>query len=82
MEGSYVGFKAFGECTLETGMYYDSANLLPAKDKTLINAGVSYLFHSFLFSVEGTNLGDELYEDFNGYPMPGRAFYFTVGYRY
>ena len=82
MEGSYVGFKAFGECTLETGMYYDSANLLPAKDKTLINAGISYLFHSFLFSVEGTNLGDELYEDFNGYPMPGRAFYFTVGYRY
>ena len=82
MEGSYAGFKAFGECIRETGMYYDSANLLPAKDKTLINAGVSWLFHSFLFSVEGTNLGNELYEDFNGYPMPGRAFYFTVGYRY
>ena len=82
LEGSYAGFKAFGEWILETGMYYDSANLLPAKDKTLINGGISYLFHSFLFSVEGTNLGDELYEDFNGYPMPGRAFYFTVGYRY
>ncbi len=82
LEGSYAGFKAFGECIRETGMYYDSANLLPAEDKTLINAGISWLFHSFLFSVEGTNLGDRLYEDFNGYPMPGRAFYFTVGYRY
>jgi len=82
IEGRYAGLKAYVECIRETGMYYDSANLLPAKDKTLFNAGISYLFHAFLFSLEGTNLGNDQYEDFNGYPMPGRAFYFTVGYRY
>ena len=82
LEARYSGVKVFGEYVRETGMYYDSANLLPAKDKDEVNAGISWLFHSFLFSLEGTNLTNEEYEDFNGYPMPGRAFYFTVGYRY
>ena len=82
LEGRYAGVKVFGEYVRETGMYYDSANLLPAKDKNEVNGGISWLFHSFLFSFEGRNLTNEQYEDFNGYPMPGRAFYFTVGYRY
>jgi len=82
LEAWYAGVKVFGEYVRETGMYYDSANLLPAKDKNEINSGISWLFHSFLFSLEGRNLTNEQYEDFNGYPMPGRAFYFTVGYRY
>ncbi len=82
LEARYAGVKVYGEYIRETGMYYDSANLLPAKDKNEFNAGVSWLLHSFLFSLEGRNLTNEQYEDFNGYPMPGRAFYFTVGYRY
>ncbi len=82
IEARYAGVKVYGEYIRETGMYYDSANLLPAKDKNEINSGISWLFHSFLFSLEGRNLTNEQYEDFNGYPMPGRAFYFTVGYRY
>ena len=81
-EARYAGVKVFGEYLRETGMFYDSANLLPAKDKNQVNAGISWLFHSFLFSFEGRNVTNEQYEDFNGYPMPGRAFYFTVGYRY
>jgi len=82
LEARYAGVKVFCEYLRETGMYYDSANLLPAKDKNEINSGISWLFHSFLFSLEGRNLTNQQYEDFNGYPMPGRAFYFTVGYRY
>ena len=82
LEARYAGVKVYGEYIRETGMCYDSANLLPAKDKNEFNAGVSWLLHSFLFSLEGRNLTNEQYEDFNGYPMPGRAFYFTVGYRY
>jgi hypothetical protein len=31
------GVKVFGEYVRETGMYYDSANLLPAKDKNEVN---------------------------------------------
>ena len=82
LEARYAGFKVFCEYLRETGMYYDSANLLPAKDKDEVNSGISWLFRSFLFSLEGRNLTNQQYEDFNGYPMPGRAFYFTVGYRY
>ena len=82
IEARYAGVKVYGEYVRETGMYYDSANLLPAKDKNEINSGISWLFHSFLFSLEGRNLTNEQYEDFNSCPMPGRAFYFTVGYRY
>ena len=82
LEARYAGVKVFGEYLRETGMFYDSANLLPAKDKNEINSGISWLFHSFLFSLEGRNLTNQQYEDFNGYPMPGRAFYFSVGYRY
>jgi len=82
IEGRYAGLKAYAEYIRETGMYYDSANLLPAKDKNLFNAGISWLYRSILLSLEGKNLTNDDYEDFNGYPMPGRAFYFTVGYRY
>jgi len=82
LEARYAGGKVFVEYVRETGLYYDSANLLPAKDKNELNAGISYLYKSFLFSLEGRNLTNQQYEDFNGYPMPGRAFYFTVGYRY
>ena len=82
IEGRYAGFKAHVECIHETGMYYDSPNLVQAADKTLFNAGISWLYDSFLFSLEARNLGNDNYEDFHGYPMPGRAFYFTVGYRY
>lgn len=82
IEAKYTGFKVYAEYVKQTGMYYDSANLLQAEDKKEINAGISWLFHSFLFGLEGKNLTNDQYEDFNGYPMPGRAFYFTVGYRY
>ncbi|MBW2709079.1 MAG: TonB-dependent receptor [Deltaproteobacteria bacterium] len=82
LEARYAGVKVYGEYVRETGMFYDSANLLPAKDKNEINSGISWLFHSFLFSLTGRNLTNQQYEDFHGYPMPGRAFYFTVGYRY
>ena len=59
-------------------MYYDTANLLKAEDKKEINACVSWLFRSFLFRLEAKNITDNHYEDFNGYPLPGRAGFFTV----
>lgn len=82
LEARYGGVKVYLEYLRETGIYYDSANLLPADDKNVFNAGISWLYRSFLFSLEGKNLTNDRYEDFNGYPMPGRAFSFTVGYRY
>jgi iron complex outermembrane receptor protein len=33
-----------------------------------------------LLTFEAKNLEDDQYEDFNGYPLPGRSYYFTVKY--
>ncbi|MDY6974077.1 MAG: TonB-dependent receptor, partial [Thermodesulfobacteriota bacterium] len=82
IEARYEGFKIDFEYVGERGMYYDTANLLKADDKKEINAGVSWLFRSFLCSFEAKNLKDDQYEDFNGYPLPGRSFFFTIKYSY
>ncbi len=82
LEAFYAGFRIYGEYTGETGIYYDTANLLPAPDKEEINAGISYSVGTWQFQLEGRNLTDELYEDFNGYPLPGRSFYASVKYNF
>lgn len=82
IEARYKGFKVYYEKTIGEGLYYDTANLLRAEDKKEINAGISWLFHSFLFTFEAKNLGDDRYEDFNGYPLPGRSYYFTFRYSF
>jgi len=82
IEGRYRGLKAYFEYLVEKGMYYDAPNLREAPDKKEANAGISWLNAPFLFTLEGKNLGDKQYEDFNGYPMPGRSFYFTVKYTF
>lgn len=82
LEGGYKGFKVYSEYIAEKDMYYDIANLLKAKDKEEINAGISWLFRSVLLNFEARNLGDNNYEDFNRYPMPGRSYFFSVKYSY
>ncbi|MBW1712376.1 MAG: TonB-dependent receptor, partial [Deltaproteobacteria bacterium] len=78
LEARYKGFKVYGECAVDKDMYYDTANLLQAEDKVEFNAGISWLFRSFLLSFEAKNIGDDRYEDFNGYPLPGRSFCLTL----
>lgn len=80
VEAQYEAFKMYIEKIIEKGMYYDTANLLKAKDKKEVNAGISWLFHPLLFSFEAKNLGDNQYEDFNGYPLPGRSYFFSLRY--
>lgn len=82
LEARFAGFTVYGEYIRETGMYYDTTNLLPAADKDEINAGIGWSTGSWLFQIEGKNLADELYEDFNGYPLPGRSFYASVKYAF
>ena len=82
LEARYKGFKVYGEYIREEDMYYDTANLLKARDKSLYNAGVSYLYRSWLFSLDAKNLSDEQYEDFSGYPLPGTSYNFTVKYSF
>jgi len=81
-EARYKGIKLYLEYVRDEDMYYDTANLRKADDKNEINAGISFVYSNWLFSVEGKNLNDDLYEDFNSYPLPGRSFYTTIKYEF
>ena len=70
----------YGEYCLAEDMFYDTANLLPAATKREFNLGLALAWGDWRVEVEGRNLSDEEYEDFNGYPLPGRAFYLTLRY--
>ncbi|MBF0449899.1 MAG: TonB-dependent receptor [Candidatus Magnetomorum sp.] len=83
LEARHEGFKLYLEYLAEKKMFYDAANLLEANDKDELNAGISCLFkNKWLLTLEGKNLGDDLYEDFNGYPRPGRSFFVSAKYTY
>ncbi len=82
IEAKYKGVKLHTEYIAEKDSYYDMPNLLNAEDKEEVNAGISWLFKSFLLTFEAKNLGDDHYEDFNGYPLPGRSYFFSIKYNY
>ena len=82
LEVRHSSLKVYLEYIQEKEMYYDTANLLKADDKEEINAGISWLWRSVTVSLEGRNLGDEMYEDFNGYPQPGRSFSASISYAF
>lgn len=80
VESRYGNFKLYAEYTAEKNLYYDTANLLEAEDKEEVNAGISWLFRSALISFEAENIGNNQYEDFNGYPLPGSSYCLTLKY--
>ncbi len=82
IEARYGDFKLYAEYLAEKDLYYDTANLLEAEDKEEVNAGISWLFRSALLTFEAENIGDNQYEDFNGYPLPGRSYSLTVKYSF
>ena len=64
----------------ESGVYYDTGNLLPAADKNIYNSGVRYRGGNLLLSAGVNNIGDSTYEDFNGFPQAGRNWLVTAEY--
>ncbi len=74
--------KFYVERLIQKNMYYDTANLLPADTKDETNAGISILYRKFLLTLTLNNIEDNHYQDFNGYPMPGRSFFVTLQYRF
>ena len=69
--GNWSPFYHFG---FIEGAFYDRANLLPIKTKRLHDLGLGYSFSHGTITAEAKNLLDENYEDFNGYPTPGRHY--------
>ena len=82
LEYRFKGLKLFTEYVLNQDMYYDMPNTNKAADKKEINAGVSFLYHDLLLTLEGRNLNDDLYEEFYMYPLPGRSWSVTAKYTF
>jgi len=63
--------------------YLDRANaeLAPARalHDVVVDVGVG---GGFSLTLEGRNLGDARVNDVGGFPLPGRLYYTTLGYRY
>lgn len=72
--------KLYYEFLGKTNRYYDTANLLPAADQAIHNIGFKYRHKHSELSIELNNISDDIYEDFNGFPKPGRALFFTFNY--
>jgi len=80
LEYTWRQLKLYAEYLNASDMYYDSANLLEAPTKTEINCGLSCLLDNWRISLEAKNIGDDRYEEFNGYPLPGRSFFASIKY--
>jgi len=79
-EFNWQSLKLYAEYINESDMYYDTANLLDAPTKTEVNCGLSYIWDNWRLSIEADNLDDEKYEDFRGYPLPGRSYFVSLKY--
>ena len=82
IEAKYNGFNIYYEKRTEKDMFYDSTEKHGIDSKRIVNAGVSFLFDSWLFNFEARNIEDRQHYDFYLYPTPGRSYYGTVKYSF
>lgn len=73
---------SYAEYIGENDMYYDTPNLLSAKDRRFINIGAEYGIGDIVACFDVNNITDGRYSDYRLYPSPGRSFLFTVKYRF
>lgn len=66
--------------SLKQNRYYDTANLIVAPDEGTHEIGLSFNLARWHLGLEIHNLTDTIYEDFNGYPKPGRSIHFKITY--
>lgn len=69
------------ETNHKSDYFYDQANLLPASDYTIYNAGIEFDWNEISFGFTANNIGDVNVEDFNGFSRPGRAYFLSLTYR-
>ncbi|WP_417512689.1 TonB-dependent receptor [Marinobacter sp.] len=68
-------------------LYYDSANLLEADPRTIFNLSASWTKiwsnrSESELSLEVRNITDELYQDFNRFPGPGRGWFINLAHTF
>lgn len=75
-------FKFYYEFLYQSGLFYDRANLLPATSVNKHSVGVAGEFGRWRLGFQAENLTNQNFEQFNGFPTPGRAFFGTVSWRF
>jgi len=82
LEAKYRKVKVYGEYQVLSGLFYDNANLLPAKNQDIINVGISWLLEPFTLNLDVANVKNINYEEFNGFPTPGISYTVSASYKY
>jgi len=69
------------EFRINTDRFYDAGNFLLAPDQRLHSVSVSRSWKDWRIDLELNNLTDQNFEDFNGFPRPGRAGFLSLFYQ-
>jgi len=69
------------EFKVNADRFYDTGNFLVAADQRLHGLSISRYWQDWRVDVELNNLTDQNYEDYNGYPRPGRAGFISLFYQ-
>ncbi|MFT5895040.1 MAG: outer membrane cobalamin receptor [bacterium] len=78
LEYAVTDWTAWYEINGQYRSFYDRANTLPAVDTTQHSAGVGWEKNGWQLSLSANNLGDENFEDFNGFPKPGSTYSLSI----
>lgn len=82
LKQGFQEWRFYYEYLFSEGSFYDRANLLKIDDKHLHNLGVTYQTKTWLATAEAKNLLDKNYQDFNGYPTPGKSYHLKLQYKF
>jgi outer membrane cobalamin receptor len=80
IERAVYGLTFYYAFRLEAGEYYDSPNILKAPVLRQHDVGVRGALCKLGWSLQALNLADTNFEQFNGFPTPGRRILFSVTY--
>jgi len=71
----------WSELSRSENRFFDLGNFLPAEDSTVINVGSQWRRNQLTAEFTVNNITDQIIEDFNGFPRPGRSFSLGISYQ-
>jgi len=73
---------AWYEIDIQNNRFFDRANILPATNTAIHSIGLGWDTNRWEFALSANNLGDDIIEDFNGFPKPGRTYQLLTTYSF
>jgi iron complex outermembrane receptor protein len=70
-------WKAWHQFSRAGAGFHDRANIQPFPSGDIHSVGASFARSNSTFTIEGKNLTDNRVSDYIGFPLPGKAFFFT-----